>query len=166
MMLDLEHQSYMFSWNDLSIFDEDSESFLNYERTPKNMDELKDIYSKSAKIEFQNLKEGYGKPLPVKELPMDQEVAFLVEMCGKKFLNSIASSFYQNNKDTLKFALSDSWKKSFVENYTVLELKAYAIDKLYEIVKLKNISEENKNASLIQINAFWNSIKDLKSLLP
>lgn len=164
MMLDIKNQAFMVSWDKPFMLDRaGSDLFLYFGKPPKNVEELKVIANDAAHIEFENLKDSYDGELPVRKYSDSEIIETISALTTKNFLMSKQMDFYADYRKIEN--IDNIWKDMFVEQYSVDTLMVLAKQRAQEIFNEKSVTSENQKAVLINLEAFWSSVSDLKAEL-
>lgn len=167
-MLDPEMQGFMFSWNGERIPMVESNLFMYYSNTPKNLDELEIIAHDSAKIEFHNLKEEYLKThekLPLNVFSDKESISRFVSLLTRNHINLSQSKFYaEKDKAGIKIT-QENWKTFYLDEVTIESLRESAIQRSVNAFNQKNTSDIVKDEVLKQVNSYYDNITDLESML-
>jgi len=164
MMIDPEFRSFMVSWDNPILLDRAGDDlFIYFQKSPKNLDELKAIASESAKIEFEILKSSYNGELPVSTFTDDEIIETVTSLTTKNFLMGLQVDFYDEHRKLED--IDNVWKDLFVARYSTNDLLALANQRAQDVFLEKSVSKENQKAILTNIETFWTDITDLKSTL-
>lgn len=164
MMIDTKFRSFMVSWDNPVLLDRAGDDlFLYFANSPKNLDELKTIATEAAQIEFEHLKASHEGELPVSTFTDSEIIETVTSITTKNFLMGIQVDFYDVNRKLDN--IDNIWKDLFVAQYSVNDLLVLAKQRAHEIFLEKNVSLDNQQSILMNIETFWHGITELKSKL-
>lgn len=167
-MLDSEMQGFMFSWNGERIPMVESNLFMYYSNTPKNLDELEIIAHDAAKVEFNNLKEEYlntHEKLPLNVFSDEESISSFVSLLTRNHISLSQSKFYAEKEKAGIKITQENWKTFYLDEITVETLRESAIKRSEKAFSQKNTSDIVKDEVIKQVNSYYDNITNLESML-
>lgn len=160
--LDPENQSLLFSWEKTDDFRIQS-LWMHFRNKPKNMDELFSIAQESAKIEFSNLKEKYGKNLPLKKINDEFAISTATHICTHGFFMVHQNRvFKQIESESGLEAAKQTFKNRYLEMFSIKDLKKLSIEKFTRISDAKQFNTNIQKNVLNNIDHYWSAFKSLE----
>lgn len=156
----LYHQSIMFSWDREPVLLEIMlENFdLTYINKPRNLDELRAIFTESCFIEYERLKANHKGPLPVEDYNDEAFIGFLFESSTTAVKFGLPADFYHSLREQKVKDLDNVWKEMFINTYSLDAVKQYALDNFEKKLWNKRITPAIQEAALYEINRFWSNV--------
>lgn len=163
----LYHQTIMFSWDREPMFLEITlENLdLSYINKPRNLDELRAIAKEACLLEYDNLKANHKGPLPVEKFS-DEDLIFLLSECSTDTVKiGLPVDFYYALKDRKVKDIDNTWKAIFIQEYSLEQVKQYALDHFEEKLWNKRFTPAIQEAALFVINEYWSQVKDVQEVV-
>lgn len=160
--LEPENQSLLFSWEKTDDFRIQS-LWMHFRNQPKNIDELFTIAQESAKIEFSNLKEKYGKNLPLKEINDEFAISAATHICTTGFFMIHQNRIFKQIENESDFQTARiTFKDRYLEMFSIKDLKKLSIEKFSNISDAKKFNINIQKNVLNNIDDYWSAFKNLE----
>lgn len=163
----LYHQGIMFSWDQdpmmLEMVIEQIE--YSYINKPRNLDDLRSIAREACLTEYKILKSNHKGELPI-EAYTDEDMIFLLTECSTDTVKiSLPVDFYYALKERKVKDIDNTWKDTFVQEYSLDKVKQYALDHFESKLWNKRFTPAIQEASLFVINEYWSQVKDIQEVV-